>query len=710
MPRFIPFSLLFVGGAIGFGLNQWLHSPVKRPATKTAAPSTLGVEAIPTTDTRLPPGQIKSRIAAVLERGYFREDRHWHELIESISAAEIPALVAMAQVSESSGKFSVLSALYNHWGRLDPWAALASAQKTSPALDERRAYLIYTALLEGWAYADVRAMASWTLQLEHGDLRQRAVNAMSEFADDLDLPTIIRIAREQANRSNNQTFFALWTERDPAAAATAADQMLTGPSRDWIIQTVASAWVRQDPIGATNWFIELDHSSGQTGLANFLQSVARHNPAFAARALDKLPAGYMRLIQAIDVLSIWGKTDPNAALAWLASKPLNSGSIQLYSSLGSAVGSQDLNRAKEMAPQLSNPAVQKTFLDSAYRGFAQADPATAWDTVSQMEPGKIKDQLVKGAIGKLGETDPVGALKRLSSLSDEYSDANLAIRLIAKIGQDDLAAAIEHVQLLPTVESRDDALLQLISHHGGEKFSENALIASAISPGPAATEAMSRIARDYAAYKPDEALNWLNSLPQDTVKDAATVAMLGSIYTTDPSAGMKLALSLPAGKQRESAISTVASMWNQIDASEAIAWAKTLGGADRASALSSLTRSWLSLEPEQATEFLANLSAEDLNSQFLDNSAKNLAQTPSTATRIIDHLPESHLRQSALESVVKDWLIAGRHSFQWEIHPLRNWQSIEPGQAAAWIEKTDLPVETKAELMHIVAGGTLPIE
>lgn len=229
-----------------------------------------------------------------------------------------------------------------------------------------------------------------------------------------------------------------------------------------------------------------------------------------------------------------------------------------FSTLGDQFGRQGVEFANQTADLMPNSKTRRLFLESAYRGFSGADPAAAWDSVRPLESGKLKDILIQGVFEKRGETDPQSAIRLLSKVPDFNAPVHLTSSLIKKVANEDLAAAVDLVKRLPNADAREQALLRLISKISQSDFGMSAILVSALSSGPAKTYARKTIAGNDATRQPDAVIEWLNALPQDSERDAATAAMIGPIYLDDSTRATALALGLPHGADRERAIGIVA--------------------------------------------------------------------------------------------------------------------------------------------------------
>jgi len=226
----MPILLLLVGRVIGFGLSRWHQSPNRETRVGKTSTAPRNSASIKVAAPQLGLDQILAQISADLERGYFRADRRWNEILEAVTATAISEVIAKVQASDSRGKPEFLRALYERWGLLDAAAALVSAQRSSSERSEQRDSNS-DAVLKSWAYTNVREMAARTLQLDHRHLRESAVKAISHFPDDLDLETIIRIPREESNRVTIPlALFAGWNTIPPPRLPRLPKPSSSGPA------------------------------------------------------------------------------------------------------------------------------------------------------------------------------------------------------------------------------------------------------------------------------------------------------------------------------------------------------------------------------------------------------------------------------------------------------------------------------------------------
>jgi len=264
----------------------------------------------------------------------------------------------------------------------------------------------------------------------------------------------------------------------------------------------------------------------------------------------------------------------------------------------------------------------------AFRGWAEFDwkPARAW--LDKLPASKLRDRLANELMQQVAVRDPRAALQ---ILADEFSQGKRpdTWHIMAICARRDPVAAVKAWEALPPCPQKNsgrgslarywaedepeaawkwasglpidqertrtqkDAITGAASAHPAKA----ALIAGQ-SPEPLRSELLNVVAFEWAEKDADAAAKWASTLPKDAQAGIFS-AVFNRSNITNPHAFLEPMLSLPAGRDRNLAVSRILHQWSDENFAAVREWLiKQPQGPDSGLFLTSLSRVLADKDPE----------------------------------------------------------------------------------------------------------------
>jgi hypothetical protein len=316
------------------------------------------------------------------------------------------------------------------------------------------------------------------------------------------LETLNRLPSSEQREEERLRMIEQWAATAPEAALEYTRQNLKGDRQVQAVGKVLTAWAKHAPAAAWQWARK--QGAGDVHNAQLvMEEIARNSPATAARfatefALKEprdaremamvairgmtydgnfdaarqfvaglsLPTPEEQVGLVSSLAELWGRHNPEQAMAWARALPEGPGRTQALASLGDAWAEADPARAAAFAEQLPAGQARQTALQQAVSHWNLNDPAAVNEWISHASPSPDFDQAVASLATQPGMMQQhvdqslgwAAAIRdpslRLSTMRDVVSD--WAVR--------DRAAALSYVQSSPRLSA--DTRGALLAHLG----------------------------------------------------------------------------------------------------------------------------------------------------------------------------------------------------------------------------------------------------
>jgi copper(I)-binding protein len=176
--------------------------------------------------------------------------------------------------------------------------------------------------------------------------------------------------------------------------------------------------------------------------------------------------------------------------------------------------------------------------------------------------------------------------------------------------------------------------------------------------GHNAREALETVLRTWAEERLNEAIAWVNQMPEGAEKQTALLSLALTAARTEPETAVALASDLPSSPERDEMILHAASQWAASDPASASAWAREIQESSlRDQLLTTIATVLGDSDPIAA----ATLAIETLPpGKAQDDAVVGIVQRwaqndPNAAAAWVRAFPEGAVRSAAVENIVKLW-------------------------------------------------------
>jgi hypothetical protein len=600
---------------------------------------------------------------------------------------EVDAEKAIAAARSVGAGTDVIATLYAQWAGTNPAAALSALSAVDDAAAATKIGLALLTPLGGDDYA-VRQIAAALPKAAERRFLVGAVAAVAETDPATALSQAIALKELGLAGMALQPLAAAFVEQDPRGALARAEAIDDTEFRVAFQGALFREWAQRDLDGLFDYFRKLDgDAQARVASAGALRDAARLDPlrtlelvgqlppplrpgiettalsALAQRDLDsalqyleKLPGGQQEQWVRQAVARIYGKRDPDAALAWARSTGLR----ETLTGVLSGIATTNAERAFD---------VLKT-LPLADRFQAMQMIASEAGNDRSSDPGRIAEQLLGNDDPNVGSAmsnllsswsswSPPKAIAWIMSHSDRLPP--VAFRQVAmNLGSNDITAGEQYLAQLPS-EARF-AWIQGLAE-GRSRADPRAAVAwvQRLRQDPAYVAAAASVAQGLARVDPQAAGDLLAGIDNVSASDAQTLSMaawnIGSAWArTDPRAAADWARDLRTDAWRSGSLGPIVAVWAESDYSAAHSWTLRLpSGVTRDAALGSLLAVSTNNEPDAA--LLRAFSSDETRQNALLGAVARIAQRdPETARSMSQRYLSGPQRQQA------EQMIAGAES------------------------------------------------
>lgn len=330
-----------------------------------------------------------------------------------------------------------------------------------------------------------------------------------------------------------------WAEQDPVAAAAA---LKDGKGLDSdIFESVGHAWSRTDPEAALAWAQSVsDKGSRERALRSIYLDVEKLGADKARSLVESIDDVRVRGDYASRVAEQLAKSgDVSDALAWAEALSEPESRVRAVNQVMHEWSAIDPAAATRYAVEMPEGKNRSDLFAQAFAHWARTEPDEAFVYGQQLPPGKDRDTATARAIDAMRDDDPKKALQWFEEIEDPKIAQQIAQGLLGSLVRVDQDAALRVVSTLPA-EAQPEA------YHG--------------------------IVRGWAFDYPQEAGNWVNSLPPGQARDSAVKAYVSVIDGMDAGTATQWAYSIQDPAMRMEATMETFQRWLRNDHGAAAEW------------------------------------------------------------------------------------------------------------------------------------------
>ena len=319
--------------------------------------------------------------------------------------------------------------------------------------------------------------------------------------------------------------------RDIDSAMLYLEQLSSQQDRSFFGSMIAEELTRRDPARALDWARENDRGGYQQLMIMVLRQIALSEPQLAMEEARNVRHTGQRRRAVESVVRTVAKNDTLLATEFV-DQIVNR---QERESAATAVVSMWVQQDPEAAinwVMLNNKIDPKTVLAQVGSNLVMTDIYAAIRLLPKLDPGSAAGwrlQIAQNLAAQKSITDAQNFINQFQSAED-YNKLRAAV--VGGVAQNNIFLAKQLADQLPAGTEKDSAYAQLVSHH--------------------------------ANTNPIEAAAWLASISNERQRRFATSNLVGIWYSQDPDATGRWADNLPRGPQRDDAIVSLASSWQEM--------------------------------------------------------------------------------------------------------------------------------------------------
>ncbi len=553
----------------------------------------------------------------------FAEWRALHQK-HGTNAQALPAIFAeIREIKDPLRQSAFKAALIAEWVQIDPASGIWFFSEKTLVLEREQFF-------EEWLAVHPReAVDALPHEGEWADTIRYALSEIARRVPDRVADLVSWLPAEGFNDSHVSDAFKILAESDLAKARETADQV-TGPNRQFALAGVAAFWAKTDFDAALSWTKTLPNIDHDELVRAALTGLAVSDPTAALDQVNIVPAGgrsgFGTSTTGARVLEAAAKSDFDGAVSWLAEHP---GKLSREDVLGISDEVTDrLNadpsgfltvHANEGSLSPLVPAIEQALLNNA-----SGNRTAVWEWLKTQPP-----------------SGDVRALRSAILNGAGWQDPDLAFRLAS-----DLPANAQGDQEIVTV-----ARSLLNSGNELPRFDKLYAAAPERLRGPLVKEAFDALSGNL-----DDPQAWIQRL--SLLPKADRIGGIGSIAagwaTQSPEEAAQWVTSLPDGETQNHAIYQLTSAWVAKDQRGAIGWIESLApGLPRDEATESLVEKIAGSAPAEAWQWTLSIGDELQRSRAVSQTVQSVAERdPALAQQWLEAAQISPELKTRLASIV----------------------------------------------------------
>ena len=372
-----------------------------------------------------------------------------------------------------------------------------------------------------------------------------------------------------------------WFETDPAAALSALRSIEDRETVRWQ-DSLLHRWASQDPDAALEWALAEPRSGRRDPLVAVAGTIARHSPREMLELAETLEPTRRNSV-AGDVLTVWGRTDPLAALDTVVA----------------------MKNAGHLPERIGVSVV------NIVNSWARDDPRAAFEWVRAQPPFSERSRMLAATLASLAESDPAAAL----SLADELDGVAQSL-------------AIERVLGVWGAENPQAAATWL--HAAGDR-----------TPG-----AVHVVAGRYARVDPEGAFEWLQDQSIEAQRQALPT-VVRRLADESPNSALRLIDRIGDANAKQAAGFQLISTWVDADPQAAVRAISRMDDSMGRPLYQFAFQSWSRFDPESATAFLDQIPSSHRDDAIQGMVQQAASSDPDLAERLFERLKGDDARRSA---------------------------------------------------------------
>ena len=446
-----------------------------------------------------------------------------------------------------------------------------------------------------------------------------------------------------------------WMRTDLPAASNWVRQLSDTDARNPALEKIVLLLAADNPQNALAWLNDLKPAPGAEIYARVFQGWAAHDPIQAIQQRQQIPGGDSDDTVLCAIMTTWMDHQPDAALNWVKAQPDSESKDKALETCFEELSKTDAPKALTLAESLPDGTWRNVVIADLFNVWSANDLAAATTACQQLPDGTAKEKAWEYVLNKRIANDPASAANDVKNLGPGDYRQSAIVQLCHCWADTDTPAALAWAQSLPSEVERSAAVNEVVAHWARKDPSAAAQFANEHSELPFTT--VSEIAAAWSQNDLTGATNWVENLPDGENKNAALLALAGSVEKSAPELAAKLCALLTTQTTTSTltngVIQGIADSLAKDDLTNAVAWACSLKDDDaRHTALSVVSDSWAQNDPKGMATYALGLPPGNAQTQYLTAACKQLARRDLPGTvDMLEQLSDAEVRRTILEQV-----------------------------------------------------------
>ncbi len=471
------------------------------------------------------------------------------------SGTEAPAdagpsaeVVSRTVVELLGGPLRARIELIGQWAAEDPAAAFAKA--TGLGEEEGREEAVCR-VLEVWAAMDLdAALAAWEAVPDlksRWSVRQAIADGAACTHPAQAFQLLTTGENPDASNVSLTAILRCWVGQDPTAAVAAATSLKTRAQRAEACGSVAFALAETNPAAAFAWAAaRVDPDERQAACAAVFAGIVDGNPNTVVGLFDSIANSDLRRKLTPVIVEKLTALDPARAVQWAVSLPAGASRTRALETAMTKWIREDPRSAAAFAVE-RGIGHDDACADSALAALAGRDPAAAGEMLSGVTDARARLRWITGLIRDLG-------------YSNEKDQSELIVQMADALPDSDRAGALAYA----------------VSALGSRHPDSARRVLELIPPGEARNRALANLSSAVARENPSAGVELARTLPDSALRDQALADVVGNLAQSDLAQAVGLLKELPPGGHRTRALEQMLNRWTTASPDEAFNFVRSL--------------------------------------------------------------------------------------------------------------------------------------
>lgn len=548
----------------------------------------------------------------------FAQSEALHALAGRVDPAGIQALIFEAsRIADDVDRQNALGILFLRLTELDAATALALARTDFFVREQRIEQGIWFALarIDLDAAIDLarsqptrarQKLAAQALLVAHGYLgnpttdyivaelgikpdrntRRRYLYMLADRSPEDAVDYINSLASIESQKSEARTLAWRLSETIPNRAGAYARRFVAEQTASTYETALRRYLAQAEPAAVLEQYL----ASGLAGTSRqelyaAITEIAAQDIEQALRYYERMPDGEIKRSMAANIAKEWAAKDVDAAIAWARQNEQNEYPFLMIMVMRT-VADSDPEKAMEMILSTDDTRAQNFMLEEFGQALARNNPSLLAQFVDRIPQGAARNQAFQGVIQVWVRNDPDAAidwalqqddaqLAQLLQLGGSMlirADVHAAMRLLDRIPEEHAHAWRQQIAHQLARSGDIDEAMSFVSRFEGQPDYEQLQgtviawmaeqdsvsarqLADQLADGFARDAAHMQIISQRARTNPAEAASWLGSIADESMRGQAAGSVANQWYALSPAEARRWLHRLPAGPERDHAIS-----------------------------------------------------------------------------------------------------------------------------------------------------------